>query len=182
MYISQMRASRHIRTLKNKSMARSESYIDNVIRLISGTDIILPTPPKIDVVTAFLEFDGQILILRRSNSVKTMKEKWGAVSGYLENNDPLTQAIVEINEETGLDRSQILLVRSGDVLLAIDHENSNTVYNVYPYLFRSKSRNVRLSREHDRFEWISMHELWRYDTVPKLKEAYERVAGSLHTS
>ena len=24
-----------------------------------------------------------------------------------------------------------------------------------------------------------MNELWRYDTVPKLKEAYESVAGSL---
>jgi 8-oxo-dGTP diphosphatase len=132
----------------------------------------------IDVVTAFLEFDGQILILRRSNTVKTMKEKWGAVSGYLENNDPLTQAIIEINEETGLDSSKIQLVRSGDVLLAIDPENPDTSYNIHPYLFRSKSGKVILSREHDRFKWITMKELWRYDTVPKLKEAYESVAGS----
>jgi len=142
----------------------------------------MPKLSGIDVVTAFLEFDGQILILRRSNSVKTMKEKWGAVSGYIENNDPLRQAIIEIYEETGLDSSKIKLVRSGDVLAAIDPENPDTSYNVHPYLFQSISRKVILSREHDRFKWITMKELWRYNTVPKLKEAYESVAGSLNAT
>lgn len=145
-------------------------------------DIRMLNLPGIDVVTAFLEYDSQILILRRSNSVKTMKEKWGAVSGYLENNDPLRQAIKEINEETGLDSSKIRLVRSGDVLVAIDPENPDTSYNIHPFLFQSKSRRVILSREHDRFKWITMKELWRYDTVPKLKEAYESVAESLHAA
>jgi 8-oxo-dGTP diphosphatase len=164
-------------------MVRFECVVlDNVIRRVSEVDIRMPNLTGIDVVTAFLEFDGQILILRRNNSVKTMKEKWGAVSGYLENNDPLRQAIIEINEETGLDNSKIQLVRSGDVLLAIDPENPNTSYNIHPYLFQSKSRKVILSREHDRFKWITMNELWRYDTVPKLKEAYESVAGSLQAT
>lgn len=131
-------------------------------------------------MTAFLEYNSQILILRRSNQVKTMKEKWGAVSGYLEKDDPLTQAITEIYEETGLDRSEIQLVRSGDSLLAIDPENPEISYNVHPYLFHSRSGKVRLSREHDRFEWINMNDLWKYNTVPKLKEAYESVAGSSH--
>lgn len=147
-----------------------------------NVDIRMPNLPGIDVVTAFLEFDSQILILRRSNSVKTMKEKWGAVSGYLENNDPLRQAIKEINEETGLDSSKIRLVRSGDVLVAIDPENPDTSYNIHPFLFQSKSRRVILSREHDRFKWITMKELWRYDTVPKLEEAYESVAESLRAA
>jgi 8-oxo-dGTP diphosphatase len=164
-------------------MVRFECVVlDNVIRRVSEVDIRMPNLTGIDVVTAFLEFDGQILILRRNNSVKTMKEKWGAVSGYLENNDPLRQAIIEINEETGLDNSKIQLVRSGDVLLAIDPDNPNTSYNIHPYLFQSKSRKVILSREHDRFKWITMNELWRYDTVPKLKEAYESVAGSLQAT
>ncbi len=136
---------------------------------------------SIDVVTAFLEFDGQILILRRSNRVKTMKEKWGAVSGYIENRDPLSQAIIEVYEETGLDSSTIKLMRSGDVLAVIDPENPDTSYNVHPFLFQSKSRKVILSREHDQFKWITMKELWKYNTVPKLKEAYENVTDLLHS-
>lgn len=145
-------------------------------------EVRMPNLARIDVVTAFLESDGQILILRRSNQVKTMKEKWGAVSGYLENNDPLKQAVVEIYEETGLDSSKIQLIRSGDALEATDPENPEISYNVHPYLFHSASRRVRLSREHDRFEWISINDLRRYNTVPKLKEAYESVAGSSHTT
>jgi 8-oxo-dGTP pyrophosphatase MutT (NUDIX family) len=145
-------------------------------------DIRMSNPAGIEVVTAFLEFDGKILILRRSKRVKTMKQKWGAVSGYLENKDPLSQAIVEVYEETGLDSSTIKLVRSGDVLGVIDPEDLDTSYNVHPFLFQSKSGKVILSREHDQFKWISMKELWKYDTVPKLKEAYESVTGSLYST
>ncbi len=145
-------------------------------------DIRMSNPAGIDVVTAFLEFDGKILILRRSKRVKTMKEKWGAVSGYIENRDPLSQAIIEVYEETGLDSSAIKLVRSGDVLVVIDPENPDTSYNVHPFLFQSKSGKVILSREHDQFRWISMNELWKFDTVPKLKEAYESVTGSLYST
>jgi 8-oxo-dGTP pyrophosphatase MutT (NUDIX family) len=145
-------------------------------------DIRMSNSAGIDVVTAFLEFDGKILILKRSRSVKTMKEKWGAVSGYLENRDPLSQAIKEVYEETGLDSSTIKLVRSGDVLAIIDPENPDISFNVHPFLFQSKSGKVILSREHDQFRWISMKELWKYDTVPKLKEAYESVTGSLYST
>jgi 8-oxo-dGTP pyrophosphatase MutT (NUDIX family) len=104
------------------------------------------------------------------------------VSGYLENKDSLSQAIVEVYEETGLDSSAIKLVRSGDVLGVIDPENPDTSYNVHPFLFQSKSGKVILSREHDQFRWVSMKELWKYDTVPKLKEAYESVTGSLYST
>jgi 8-oxo-dGTP pyrophosphatase MutT (NUDIX family) len=142
----------------------------------------MSNPTGIDVVTAFLEFDGKILILKRSKSVKTMKEKWGAVSGYLENKDPLSQAIIEVYEETGLDSSTIKLVRSGDVLAVIDPGNPDISFNVHPFLFQSKSGKVILSREHDQFKWINMNELWKYDTVPKLKEAYESVTGSLYST
>lgn len=145
-------------------------------------DIRMSNPAGIEVVTAFLEFDGKILILRRSKRVKTMKEKWGAVSGYLENKDPLSQAIIEVYEETGLDSSTIKLVRSGDVLGVIDPVNPDTSFNVHPFLFQSKSGKVILSREHDQFKWINMNELWKYDTVPKLKEAYESVTGSLYST
>jgi 8-oxo-dGTP pyrophosphatase MutT (NUDIX family) len=144
-------------------------------------DIRMSNPAGIDVVTAFLEFDGQILILRRSKRVKTMKEKWGAVSGYIENRDPLSQAIIEVYEETGLDSSTIKLMRSGDLLAVIDPENPDISYNVHPFLFQSKSGKVILSREHDQFKWITMKELWKYNTVPKLKEAYENVTDLLHS-
>lgn len=135
------------------------------------------SPKRINVVTAFLENGDRILILRRSSNVKTMKGKWGAVSGYLETNDPSEQAIIEINEETGLSNGDIQFVRAGKVVQATDPDNPNSVYAVHPYLFHAKSRKIRLSSEHDLCRWVPIEDLWRYDAVPKLKEAWESVRG-----
>ena len=56
-----------------------------------------------DIITAFIEYRGKILLLRRSQKVKTMKGKWAGVSGYIEKSEePVTRAVTEIEEETGL--------------------------------------------------------------------------------
>ena len=53
---------------------------------------------KINVVTSFLEHDGKILILRRSDKVRTMKHQWAGVSGYIESNEtPLERALKEMS-------------------------------------------------------------------------------------
>ena len=55
------------------------------------------------VVTCFLEHDGQIMILRRSERVGTYRGKWAGVSGYIEEGStPSQQAWIEIKEEAGL--------------------------------------------------------------------------------
>lgn len=137
----------------------------------------MESPKRINVVTAFLENDDRILILRRSSRVKTMKGKWGAVSGYLEANDPSEQAVIEITEETGLSNDDIQLVRAGEVIQATDPDNPDSVYAVHPYLFHTKSRKIRLSSEHDLCRWVAIEDLWRYDAVPKLMEAWESVTA-----
>jgi 8-oxo-dGTP diphosphatase len=38
---------------------------------------------RVNVITVFLEHDKKILILKRSRKVKTMKTKWGGISGYV---------------------------------------------------------------------------------------------------
>jgi 8-oxo-dGTP pyrophosphatase MutT (NUDIX family) len=139
------------------------------------------SPLRVDVVTAFLENDNRILILRRSTKVRTMKGKWGAVSGYLEDLDPLAQAIVEIKEETGLSNDDIQFIRSGHVIEARDPDSSNIVYIVHPHLFHSKSREIVLSSEHDRYTWAALNELSSYETVPNLLEACKRVVVANNT-
>ena len=62
-----------------------------------------------DVVSSILLYNDQILILKRSNSVKSFQGRWSGVSGYLEGiEDPLYRAYIEIKEETGL--SEICLL------------------------------------------------------------------------
>ena len=53
------------------------------------------------VVTCFLESDGEILLLRRSQQVGSYHGRWAGVSGYVETT-PDEQALTEITEETSL--------------------------------------------------------------------------------
>jgi translation initiation factor 2B subunit (eIF-2B alpha/beta/delta family) len=97
------------------------------------------------------------------------------VSGYLEGDeDPLQRARTEIEEELGLDPDQASFVRGGNVLRAFD-EDVSTVWVVHPFLFKSKCRDLRLDWEHTEHRWIKPDQLSSFDTVPKLKEAYDRV-------
>jgi 8-oxo-dGTP diphosphatase len=131
---------------------------------------------RINVVTVFLEHDGKILLLRRSQMVKTMKIMWAGISGYIENEDPLTRALKEIEEEVGLSNKKIKLLCIGRPLEAIESKkNSDIVWIVHPYLFHSNTNLIRIDWEHDELRWIKPQEIQDYETVPKLKEALSRV-------
>ena len=52
------------------------------------------------IVTSFLTNNEKILILKRSDKVKSMKGLWAGVSGIIEKNEePLKRAKIEIFEE-----------------------------------------------------------------------------------
>ena len=109
--------------------------------------------PVSEVVTAFLIHDGRILVLRRSDKVGTYRGRWAAVSGTLEQ-APLDQAYTEIDEETGLGRDDVELLKEGDPLLIHDHDNDRT-WQVHPFLFEVKdSSRIRLDWEHVDRRWI----------------------------
>lgn len=128
---------------------------------------------RVHVVTSFLMHKGRILILRRSSRVKTMKYKWAGISGYIEQaEDALERAYREIEEETGISRSSLMLVSSGRAVEVVD-EDSDTIWVVHPYLFESSRDDVRLDWEHDSYLWIKPEEISSFDTVPMLKEALE---------
>ncbi|GAG83818.1 unnamed protein product [marine sediment metagenome] len=64
------------------------------------------------VVTCFLESEGDILILRRSEQVGSYQGRWAGVSGYVETTAD-EQALVEIEEETSLCGEDLKLVKRG---------------------------------------------------------------------
>jgi 8-oxo-dGTP diphosphatase len=135
--------------------------------------------PKIrnNIVTAFIEFQGKLLLLRRSQKVKTMKGKWAGVSGYIEAPEgALTQAIKEIQEETGLTSEKIKVLNEGKPMEAPDNMRPDSItWIVHPFYFRTSTNLVNLDWEHDGYEWINPEQIESYDTVPKLKEALDRV-------
>ena len=130
-----------------------------------------------NIVTAFIEYRGKVLLLRRSQKVKTMKGKWAGVSGYIETPDgPLRQAIKEIQEETGLTSEKIKVLYEGKPMEAPDNlKPDNITWVVHPFYFHASTNIINLDWEHDLYEWINPEQIEKYDTVPRLKEAFERV-------
>ncbi len=125
------------------------------------------------VVTAFLEHDGRILIVRRSQAVGTHRGRWSGISGYLEG-EPLDHALVEIQEETGLGEGDVELVSCGQVLEIDDAENK-VRWHVHPFLFHIKHPEaIQLDWENLELRWITPADIDRYDTVPALKETLAR--------
>jgi 8-oxo-dGTP diphosphatase len=131
---------------------------------------------EIHSVTCFLEFKGKILILLRSNRVRSYKGIWGGVSGRIENDRaPIEQAKLEVKEETGLLDEDILSINEGKVFKFDDYEiKINKV--VYPFLFKIKDpAKVEIDWEHTQYKWIKPSEIEQYPTMPQLKETMMRV-------
>jgi ribose 1,5-bisphosphate isomerase len=136
----------------------------------------------IHVVTSFLQSDHRILILRRSRKVGSYQGRWAGVSGYVEGDEaPLERATTEIREEVGLSSAQATYIRAGEALRALD-EQKDTVWIVHPFLFELHHPDLRLDWEHTESRWIDPDALGSYETVPKLKEAFERVRWDLQTT
>ncbi|HLI68585.1 MAG TPA: NUDIX pyrophosphatase [Ktedonobacteraceae bacterium] len=132
-----------------------------------------PTP----VVTCFLlRNDGpapRLLLVRRSQRVGSYNTRWAGVSGFIEEGvSPEEQAYTEIREETGLQRSQVRLLKRGAVVEHID-EQLGRRWLVHPFLVETLDPvAITLDWEAVDMRWIAPDELSSYETVPKLKEAF----------
>lgn len=119
------------------------------------------------MVTVFLINANKILLLKRSNNVKTMRNKWAGISGFIENEDSLTCAYREIYEETGIEKNSIKLIRKGKIISLHPYENSIKL-NIHPYLFLSMTKIIKLNWENSEYRWINPDEIICFDSVPKL--------------
>lgn len=130
-----------------------------------------------DVVTAFLirpaDAGVQVLVLRRSDKVGSYRGRWAGISGHLEQNEPLDQALVEIEEEAGLPPPSVHLLASVPPF-EIRDETINRIWRVHPFLFEAEDPDaVRIDWEHTELRWVEPQALHRLDTVPGLSTALE---------
>ena len=126
------------------------------------------------VATSLLMNDeGKILILKRSNKVKTYKGLWGGVAGYVEENEePYDTAIKEINEEVGLNKRDISLIEQLDPIVLTDYyEKKRYDWKIFVFLFKIRKKSkIIIDWEHSEYRWILPSEIVKFDTVPHLKD------------
>ncbi len=131
---------------------------------------------KAPVLTCFVRFEDKILLLKRSDRVRTHKGKWHTVAGYVDEPKPIREkALEELHEELGISEQIILQCKMGSPYEFFDPDEQKT-WLVHPLLVELKQRpEIKLDWEHTEFTWIFPEELMTYDTVPKLDESLKRV-------
>ena len=124
-----------------------------------------------DIVTSFLLNQEKILILKRSETVKTMKNMWSGISGIIENDEePLTRAKIEIFEEVGIKENEIKLLKIGNEIDIISPQYKNHQWHVFPFLFETNNLEIKINWENSDFKWINPVELKEFDIVPSLEK------------
>ena len=123
------------------------------------------------IVTSFIKNSDQILILKRSEKVRSMKGLWSGVSGMIENNEnPLDRAKIEIFEEIGMKEDEIKLVKKSEKMKISSSQYINHQWEIFPFLFETKKETIQLNWENSDFKWILPIELKNYETVPSLEK------------
>ena len=124
------------------------------------------------IVTSFIKDDDKILILKRSDKVKSMKCLWAGISGIIEKNDttPLERAKIEIFEETGINEKEIKLLKSIEQIKIESAQYKNHEWNIFPFLFKAKNPKIKLNWENSDFDWIEPNQIKNYETVPELEK------------
>jgi 8-oxo-dGTP pyrophosphatase MutT (NUDIX family) len=121
------------------------------------------------IVTSFIKNNNKILILKRSNKVRSMKGLWAGVSGIIENNEkPLDRAIIEIFEELGIKENKIKLIKNVEKVIISSPQYENHEWEVFSFLFETKDVKIKLNWENSEFKWIEINEIKNYETVPNL--------------
>jgi 8-oxo-dGTP pyrophosphatase MutT (NUDIX family) len=127
------------------------------------------------IVTSFLEHGGKILILKRSDSVRTYRGKWAGVSGSIEADEsPLQAAVREICEETGLGSGMLTPAGQGVRLEVVDG-GLGVKWEIHAFLFTVDSPAITIEGEHTEFKWIDPSEIDGYDAVPELARSLRLV-------
>jgi len=121
------------------------------------------------IITAFIKNNNKILILKRSDKVRSMKGLWSGVSGIIENNEiPINRAKIEIFEEVGIKEKKIKIIKSIEKIKISSPQYENHEWEVFPFLFETKETEIKLNWENSEHKWINVNELRNYQTVPSL--------------
>ena len=126
---------------------------------------------KTSIVTSFLNHNDKILILKRSQQVRTMKGLWSGVSGIIENNETaIKRAKIEIFEEVGIKEQNIELIKSGNEISVESPQYKNHQWMIFPFLFQTEISDIKLNWENSEFRWIHVNEFKEFNTVPNLEK------------
>ncbi|MCF7831735.1 MAG: NUDIX hydrolase [Candidatus Pacebacteria bacterium] len=108
---------------------------------------------KFDVVSCFVEHDGEILLLHRQDH-KPQGNTWGVPAGKVDDGQEILETMIrEIQEETGFMLPSSELSYFGKVF--VRYPEYDFVYHMYHTELNQRQDVVISQQEHKDFKWIS---------------------------
>ena len=109
--------------------------------------------PRFEVVSCFLEYDGEILLLQRQD-YKPEGGTWGVPAGKINEGETPNLAILrEIFQEVGLNVSEEEMSYFQRVF--VRYPNYDFIYHIYHLQLRNKPVVKINPEEHKAFKWVS---------------------------
>ncbi len=128
------------------------------------------------VVTVFVECNGKILLLKRSDKVRAYRGKWNVVAGYLDDLKPIREKVLEeLREEINMREEDIKNIYFGEVETIADKEIGKTWVGQPALVRLGKKPEIKLDFEHTDYKWITPNELSNYSFVCGLDKTLSRI-------
>jgi len=110
----------------------------------------------------------KFLLMKRADERTLFPGYWEFPSGFIKENELIEDAALrELKEETSLKGE---IIRIGESF-RIDQPEAK----ICPVLIKVNEKNVDLSREHSKFEWVNLEDIKELSTVPKLDKDLENI-------
>ena len=119
-----------------------------------------------------LNKEGKLLAVHRTETAPSNANRWDFPGGGINFKEDAIESIKrEIKEETNLE------VEDADPfdVIAEWFENGNWV--TIGYVAKAKSKEVKLSYEHDEYKWVTPEEFLELDSADKLKTFVKNYVG-----
>ena len=163
---------------KERELIKTVEYFAKKLPKFSDGRIDYSKSDTAPVVTVFIKYKDEILLLKRSDKVSVYPGKWNTVTGYLDELKTIREKVLEeIREEIGMGEEDILSYDFGESYEFKDVA-ANKTWIVHPVLVELKDKPViKLDWEHTEYRWVKPGEIKNFDIVPRLDESLKRAMG-----
>ena len=127
--------------------------------------------PKFEVVSCFLEHNGEILLLHRQNH-KPQGDTWGVPAGKVDEGESVMTSLQrEAWEETGvkLDSEKIKHFKK----IFVRYDDYDFSYHIFHTKFENKPEVEIREEEHKGFQWLSPKDAMKINLIQDLDACIE---------
>ena len=122
--------------------------------------------PKFEVVSCYLEHNGNILMLHR-NDTKPEGNTWGLPAGKLDGDENIMEAMArEIFEETGYETELSELKYLDKVY--VKYPDYSFVYHMFKIILDSRPEIKVSPKEHKNYQWVTPQEALNLNYIEDL--------------